>query len=153
MNCLADNMAGAAAWPPITDLNSAGRRVRQSSKVDIAFAFMSPRHLMPLVLQALRQIVELFEIAIADADDAAFAAMSDTDDQAERIGQPLFQRQRVGVLFRRLLARLRTGLAVAAGFLARDFLDLTNVEAARHNIVREFFGIGLADQHAGMAGV
>ena len=50
---------------------------------------------MPLSLQPLRQIVELIEIAIADADDAAFAARIDADHQAERVGQALFQRQRV----------------------------------------------------------
>src|SRR4029077_18352191 len=99
---------------------------------------MSPRRLMPLVLQALRQIVELIEIAVADADDAALATCINADDKAERVRQALFQRQRVGAFFRRLFARTR--LAVAAGFLPRDLLDLTNVEAARDDFIREFFG-------------
>ena len=59
---------------------------RKFFAVGAAFAHSSPRHLMLFFLQALRQIVELIEIAITDADGTAFAAMIDTDDQAERIG-------------------------------------------------------------------
>jgi hypothetical protein len=39
-----------------------------------------------LVAQPLRQVVELIEIAVADADHAALAAMIDADDKPERIG-------------------------------------------------------------------
>src|SRR4029077_6059921 len=113
-------------------------------------AGMSSRHLMPLVLQALRQIVELIEIAIADADDAALAVRIDVDDEAERVGQTFFQRQRVGAFFRRWFAGTR--LRVAAGFRPRGRPDLADVEAARDDFFRELLGIGLADQHAGMAG-
>ncbi len=42
------------------------------------------------------------------------------------------------------------GLALA--LVARDLLDLTHVQAARHDFIGELVGVGLADQHARMTG-
>jgi hypothetical protein len=44
------------------------------------------RHEPLFIAQSPRQVIELVEIAIADADNTALTAMIDTDDQAERVG-------------------------------------------------------------------
>ena len=95
-------------------------------------------------------LVELLERLVADLHLAALAAMRDRDREAERIGEPLLQRERVRVL---LAARAaRCGLAGRRGALLRHRLDLAHVQALRDDRLRQRFRIGLAEQRARMAG-
>ena len=55
---------------------------------------------LALLLQPAQHFIELIEVAIADAEHAAAAAIVDADGKAERIGYALFQRNQIGVLFR-----------------------------------------------------
>ena len=57
-----------------------------------------------LSLQPPHHVVELIEAAVADGERAAAVAVLDGDAEAERVGEALLQRQRVGIL-RALRAR------------------------------------------------
>src|SRR5215475_1246470 len=103
-----------------------------------------------LSLQQPRDLVELIEAAVLDVHRALAVAIIDRDLEADRIGEPLLQRHGVGAL---AIARLRlAALAVRLAAIARQVLDLAHVEPALDDLLRELIGVGLTDQHAGMAG-
>ena len=54
----------------------------------------------PLAFQPAHDVVELIEAAVADGERAAAVGVLDGDAEAERVGEALLQRQRVGVLRR-----------------------------------------------------
>src|SRR5262245_15558087 len=94
-------------------------------------------------------MVELIEASVVDVQDTPLIPVVDGDAQAQRIGQTLFQSERIRVLLDTRLARLLPRLlALAAG----DFFHLAHVQAARDDVVGHFLGIGLPDQRAGVTG-
>ena len=50
-----------------------------------------------LLFQTAQHLVELIEIAIADAQNSAALAVIDADHEAERIRNALFQRDEIGI--------------------------------------------------------
>src|SRR5262249_36779701 len=113
-----------------------------------------PLHLRSrLAFEPPRHRIELIEIAVVDVHHALLAAMVDHDLQAERIGDPLLERDGVGVLAGARPAALRlTSPFVLVRALTRPFLDLPDVQPALDDLQRELLGVGFADQHAGMSG-
>ena len=89
-----------------------------------------------LSLQPPHHVVELVEVAVADHKRAAAFAVLDGDAEAERVGEALLQRQRVGVL-RALGARFAIfclRLAAWLGQCAGDLLDLAHVATAARRL-------------------
>src|SRR4029077_15333973 len=102
-------------------------------------------------LQPPRDVVELFEIAIADRQDAlAVGAMNDAHREPERIGEALLERRGI---------RIGTDAAGAAHFArllaavaARHLFDLPHIQSALDDQLGEFLGIRLPDQQARVPG-
>src|ERR1700743_16104 len=101
--------------------------------------------------QLLHDAVARIEGAIAESDAAAGIAMFDADLEAEHVADPLFQRQRVGILDLASAARLLR-LAFGHTLDMRERLGLAHIGPSLANALAGGGGIGHADRRARMAG-
>src|SRR6202171_226085 len=103
-----------------------------------------------LVIQSPHNLVELFEVAVADVHGAAGIAVIDVDHKAERIADAFFQRDRIGIFH--LAAARFLGFALRHTLDMCQRLGLAHIEA----FVDDTFGgssrIGHADQGPRVAG-
>src|ERR1700721_315685 len=83
--------------------------------------------LLTFRVQSPHDLVELIEVAVADVNGAAGITVFDADRKAERVADPLFQCDRVGVLH--LAAARLLGFANRNTLDMRQCLGLTHVEA------------------------
>src|ERR671930_1874002 len=84
---------------------------------------------------------------------AGLATVIDRDFEPERVGDPPFERDRIGVLAgaAQLPPRGRRRLAVLLAGPA-PLLDLANAEPHLDDLLSELLGVRATDQHARMAG-
>src|SRR5438105_12099288 len=101
-------------------------------------------------MQPSHDLVELFEVAVADVHRAAGIAMINADREAKRVADALFQRNRVEVLYLASARFLRFPFRHPLDM--RQRFGLTHVEALLHNTLGSGSGIGHADQRPRVAG-
>src|SRR5262249_53937537 len=114
-----------------------------------------PRRIGPLAAdQAVADVVELLVVAVLDGEVAGLAgAAPHLDLQAQRIREVLLERQRIGVLLRRMAglqgvaAPRRAALAAGRTLLrlVHQRLDLAHIETAGDDLLRKGIGLPVAD--------
>jgi hypothetical protein len=93
-------------------------------------------------------LVELFELLVRDAHFAALPSPDDRDRKAERGGEALFQRARIGVALDRRAIGMRLRVLRHAGQL----FDVADIEPLRHRFARERDRIRRGQHRARRAG-
>jgi len=101
------------------------------------------------VFQSPHNFIELLDIAIADPEHTAFAAVLDVNRKSQSICQSSLQGGHVGV-FAPARTRLHVFLRSLALFL-RQRLDLAHIQPLLDDVARHCFGIRLPEESARVA--